>query len=196
MSDHIRRLLQEGQRHEAQERGPDPAEAETTEGEEEQPRRRRIPFQNYEGWIDRQIRQAQERGDFDNLRGQGAPLAPQDQNEVFAGDDAMGLRLIKNAEALPAWIELNKEITADEEACRQILARYTSTRDRDRRARFAADYRRRAAELNKKIDQYNLIIPARHLEKIRRMIERDLREADERRWAAMDRRDREGGRAS
>ena len=192
MSDHIRRLLQEGQRREAQERGPDPAAAETTEGEAEQPRRRRIPFQNYESWIDRQIRQAQERGDFDNLRGQGAPLAPRDQNEVFAGDDAMGLRLIKNAEALPAWIELNKEITADEEACRQILARYTSTRDRDRRARFAADYRRRAADLNRLIDQYNFIVPARHLEQVKLQIERDLREADFRRWEAMD---REQGRA-
>ncbi len=65
-----------------------------TEGEAEERPRRRIPFGNFESWIDRQIRQAQERGDFDNLRGKGAPLAPQDLNEVFAGDVAMGLRMI------------------------------------------------------------------------------------------------------
>ena len=28
----------------------------------------------YESWIDRQIREAQERGEFDNLRGAGEPL--------------------------------------------------------------------------------------------------------------------------
>ena len=157
-----------------------------------QPPRRRIPFQNFEGWIDKQIRQAQERGDFDNLRGQGQPLAPDDENQVFAGDDAMGLRLIKNAEALPARIELNKEIIADQEACRRLLRHYTAERDRERRARFAADYRRRAAELNQKIDQFNFITPARHLEKIKLRPDRDLREADQHRWAAMD---REEGRA-
>ena len=158
-----------------------------TEGEAEEKPRRRIPFSNFESWIDRQIRQAQERGDFDNLRGKGKPLDPDDPNAVFAGDDAMGLKLIKNAEALPAWIELNKAITAERERCRRILAYYTRERDRDRRARFAADYRRRAADLNRLIDQYNFIVPARHLEQVKLQIERDLREADFRRWEAMDR---------
>ena len=62
------------------------------------------------------------------------------------------------------------------------------------RARFARDYRRRAAELNGKIDQYNLIVPARHLEKVTRSIEGDLRDADRRRWAAMDAADAAEGR--
>ncbi len=169
------------------------------EGEAEEKPRRRIPFGNFESWIDRQIRQAQERGDFDNLRGKGQPLTPDDPNEVFAGDDAMGLKLLKNNEALPAWIELNKEIAAQQERCRRILESYVAERDRDRRARFAADYRRRAADLNRLIDHYNFIVPARHLEKVKRQIDRDLREADFRRWAALDRdggRDRAPGRTS
>ncbi|HEX5502961.1 MAG TPA: DUF1992 domain-containing protein, partial [Thermomicrobiales bacterium] len=113
------------------------------EGEAEQSRpRRRIPFGQFESWIDRQIRQAQERGDFDNLAGTGRPLGPADSSEVFAGDDALGLRLLKNNEALPAWIELNKEIAAAEAACRRILAYYTAERDRERRGRLADDYRR------------------------------------------------------
>lgn len=155
---------------------------------DEQPRqRRRPPFQYFESWLDTQIREAQERGDFDNLAGSGEPLAPADQNEAFAGDDALGLRLLKNAEALPAWIELNKEIRAERAICQRILGYYTAEPDRDRRARFARDYRRRASELNQKIDRYNLIVPAPHLEQIRLFIEQDLRDADWRRWAAADR---------
>jgi hypothetical protein len=157
---------------------------------EEQPRAKRPPAFNtigYESWIDQQIRKAQERGAFDNLRGKGQPLAPDDQNvTAFAGDDAMGLKLLKNSEALPAWIELNKEIAGDRAACRRILDYYVAERDRDRRARFADDYRRRVRDLNQKIDQYNLIVPAAHLEQIRVRPELELRDADQRRWARMD----------
>jgi len=158
---------------------------------EEQPRPKRPPFFNtvqYESWIDQQIRRAQEQGAFDNLKGAGQPLAPDDPNvAAFAGDDALGLKLLKNNEALPAWIELNKEIAADRAACRRILDSYVTERDRERRARFAADYRRRVVELNGKIDQYNLIVPATHLEQIRVRVELELRDADAQRWALLDR---------
>ncbi len=149
--------------------------------------RARVPRQDvWETAIDRIIREAQERGDFDNLSGKGKALAPPDQNLAYAGDDALGLQLLKSNEALPAWIELNKEIAADQQTCRRILDYYVAERDPERRARFADDARRRAAELNSKIDHYNLIVPSRHLEKVTRSIEGDLREADRRRWAAMD----------
>lgn len=160
-------------------------------------RQRRPPFAlpaQFESWIDKQIREAQERGDFDNLRGAGRPLTPEDPNvQAYAGDDALGLRLLKNNEALPAWIELNREIAADRQACLRILDYYTAERDRDRRARFAADYRRRVTALNEKIDQYNLIVPGMHLEQVRIRPDLELRDADQRRWAAMDRRDGRGG---
>jgi len=43
----------------------------------------------YESWIDRQIREAQERGEFDNLRGAGEPLkgldGRQDENWWIKG---------------------------------------------------------------------------------------------------------------
>jgi hypothetical protein len=160
------------------------------EAAEEQPRPKRPPIFNtvaYESWVDQQIRRAQERGAFDNLRGSGQPLAPDDQNvTAFAGDDAMGLKLLKNNEALPAWIELNKEIAGDRAACRRILDYYVAERDRDRRARFADDYRRRVRDLNQKIDQYNLIVPAAHLEQIRVRPDLELRDADQRRWSRLD----------
>ncbi len=156
-------------------------------------RQRRPPFSlpaQFESWIDKQIREAQERGDFDNLRGAGQPLTPDDPNvQAFAGDDALGLRLLKNNGALPAWIELNREIDADRQACLRILDYYTAERDRDRRARFATDYRRRVGAMNEKIDQYNLIVPGMHLEQVRVRAELELRDADRRRWAEMDRRE-------
>ncbi len=156
-------------------------------------RRMRPPFAlpaQFESWIDKQIREAQERGDFDNLRGTGQPLTPDDPNvQAFAGDDALGLRLLKNNGALPAWIELNREIAVDRQGCRRILDYYTASRDRDRRARFATDYRRRVLALNEKIDQYNLIVPGMQLEQVRVRVELELRDADQRRWAAMDRRE-------
>ncbi len=154
----------------------------------EPPRGKRPPltaYTQYESWIDRQIRQAQERGDFDNLRGQGQPLTPDDPNvRAYAGDDAMGLKVLKNNGALPAWVEMNKEIVAGRLHCRRILDYYVAERDRERRARFAADYRRKVGELNRTIDHYNLVVPARHVEQVRVQVEAELREADRRRWGA------------
>ena len=42
------------------------------------------------------------------------------------------------------------------------------------------------AELNAKIDQYNLIVPSKSAEQIRVRPDRELRDADERRWARLD----------
>lgn len=152
---------------------------------EEAPRTR-IPYQHFEGWIDRQIRRAIDDGKFDNLRGKGRSLAPEDPGLALAGDDGLGLRLLKSNEALPAWIELNKELALDRAACGRILAHYERERDRMRRAHLAGDYRRRARQLNEKIATYNAIVPASSLEQVILQIELDLRDADRRRWAASD----------
>ncbi len=142
----------------------------------------------YESWLDRQIRQAQEQGLFDNLRGHGQPLAPDDQNvRAYAGDDAMGLKILKDNDALPAWIELNREIAAMRAQCAKVLDAYVAAPEKARRERLATDYRRLVAELNAKIDQYNMSVPARSLEQIRLRVELELRDADQRRWAALDR---------
>ena len=82
---------------------------------------------------------------------------------------------------------MNKEIAADRERCRRVLDYYVAERDRERRAHFATDYRRKVSDLNQKIDQYNLIVPGRHLEQVRVRAELELRDADQRRWAALDR---------
>jgi hypothetical protein len=76
---------------------------------EERPARRRPPFHQFEGWIDRQIRQAQERGDFDNLPGKGKPLPGLDGSR---DDDWWIKRKLKQEQLsyLPPALALRKEV--------------------------------------------------------------------------------------
>jgi len=65
----------------------------------------------WESAIDQIVREARERGAFDNLAGTGRPL-PADDNP-FAGEWEMAFRFVKQAgETLP-WIALGREIAAD-----------------------------------------------------------------------------------
>ena len=67
-------------------------------------------LQRWETWVDRAIRQAQERGDFDNLPGHGKPLVLDD--DPYAGEWRTAFRALKNAGMAPPWIEANREIVA------------------------------------------------------------------------------------
>ena len=58
--------------------------------------------------IDRQIREAQERGAFDDLPFQGEPLPLVDDSA--AGEWALAYRMLKGANFAPPWIETDKEI--------------------------------------------------------------------------------------
>ena len=68
----------------------------------------------WEALIDRQIREAAEAGEFDNLPYQGEPL-PNDDNP-HAKDWGLAFRVLKNAGFAPPWIEADKEV-------RELLAR-------------------------------------------------------------------------
>ena len=69
-------------------------------------RRRRVSLGSWEGPIDRLIREAQERGEFDNLPGAGKPLSV----EPWKDEWGMAHHVLKQAgETLP-WIALGKEI--------------------------------------------------------------------------------------
>ncbi len=72
---------------------------------------RRIPVDSWESHVDRMIREAQRRGDFDNLPGSGKPLDLEDN--PFAGEWQSAFRLAKNAGAAPLWVQLDKEISAE-----------------------------------------------------------------------------------
>jgi DnaJ family protein C protein 28 len=76
---------------------------------------------DWESWIDQQIREAQERGEFDNLPGKGKPLDL--ASNPYAQDQELSFKILKDAGYAPEWIELDKEIRTRLEKARTTLAR-------------------------------------------------------------------------
>ncbi len=135
--------------------------------------RRPASLDAWETVVDRIIREAMERGEFDNLRGAGKPLKLDDN--PFAGDWELGFHLLKqNGFTLP-WIELGREIEADREALREMLdraaARLNPVREGVRtaterrlyeaeRVRYREQYLKAAADLDQKLGEYSAEVPA------------------------------------
>src|SRR4030095_16899995 len=77
---------------------------------------------HWESLIDRKIREAMEEGEFDDLPGRGAPVDLA-ENPFEDPDWRMAHRMLRNAGFAPAWIEERKDIEAEIQAARTVLAR-------------------------------------------------------------------------
>ena len=66
-------------------------------------------LETWDSWVDEAIQDARDRGEFDNLPGEGRPL--QVERNPFAGDRELGFHVLKNANLLPRWMELDQEIS-------------------------------------------------------------------------------------
>jgi len=77
--------------------------------------------------VEEQIAEAAARGEFENLRGTGQPLAL-DTNH-YAGDRALGYSLLKSNNLAPPEIERGKEIDAELERAEALLASLRRQRD-------------------------------------------------------------------
>lgn len=132
---------------------------------------RKKPAQNWADHIEQQIREAMERGEFDNLKGKGKPQEFAD----FPGDPAqeMAHKIVKDAGFLPSWIEMEREIEREQKEAADQLARSWRWREAVRgdaiedprwvaaewqkaRERFEA----RLKAINAKILDFNLMLPA------------------------------------
>jgi hypothetical protein len=82
---------------------------------------KRVWIEDWGSHTDRMIREAQKRGEFENLPGAGKPIVL-DEN-VFAGDMDSAYRVARNANAAPLWITLDKEVSDDLEALASLLER-------------------------------------------------------------------------
>lgn len=93
-----------------------------------------------ETYIERMIREAQERGDFDGLPHHGRPL-PRPAGPG-AGEWELAFSMLRDAGMAPPWIEADKE-------CRRIRAERDALLERAREATLVthAWYRRRLREL-------------------------------------------------
>src|SRR6266446_604966 len=118
----------------------------TSETEQEPPKVERFRGRRYYDYVEEQIREAQERGEFDNLQGSGKPLHLDDN--PYLGDKAMAYGLLKSNQVAPAEIELAKEIRTQEKRA------YNASVEK-----AAAEYERTLRELNSKILTLNLIAP-------------------------------------
>ena len=135
----------------------------------------RFRGKQYFDYIDEQIREAQERGEFDNLPGAGKPLNL-DQNP-YSGDKAMAYSLLKQNGYAPPEVELTKEIRTRFEKARQKLEKLRQQRislnsrliqpfKSEKRAfndavgKATEQYDQLLRELNRKILNLNLMTPS------------------------------------
>jgi len=134
--------------------------------------------------IDEQIREAQERGDFDNLRGKGKPLDL--RGNPYAGDWEMAYQAMANAGYVPDWIDRDKEIRQLQAEADGALERHIAWHNQavahleempppqraqwrpsilEARTATADRYRTRARVINSKILDFNLLCPIATLHK-------------------------------
>ncbi len=115
----------------------------------------------WESPIDQQIREAEARGDFDNLPGKGKPLRLE---EWHGGEWGMAYHVLKQAgETLP-WIALGRDIEDAQARLRDMLARVPRI-PYSERAHARERYLREAAALDKLLEEYAFMVPVRHLER-------------------------------
>lgn len=127
-------------------------------------------------WWDRliedRIQSAQERGLFDNLKGQGRPL----KLDGESGEDWLANHLLHEAGVLPDWLQLRKEIHAQRPAVVGALREYASALQRLDRfhpghaailRRLEENYVKLAREINQRIDEHNVRCPSMAHELVR-----------------------------
>src|SRR5450759_3422024 len=152
------------------------------------------PARKGESAIEKQIRQAIERGEFDHLPGKGKPL-DLNENPYTPADSRLAYKVLQNAGIAPDWIELDKEIRRESDALRAWLARQAQWQREPRaqlnvlsphqmivecerlaqaREKTGAEYRARAAALNKLIDLYNLKAPTAESHRARIRIKEEI----------------------
>ncbi len=114
----------------------------------------------WENAIDRQIREAENDGRFDNLPGRGKPLHLEDWDREWG----MAYHVLKQAgETLP-WIALGKDIDEARARLREMLSRVAQI-SKHELPRARERYLREAATLDKMLEEYAFIVPVRHLER-------------------------------
>ncbi len=149
--------------------------------------------------VDEQVRDAYARGDFDNLRGKGKQLDL--RGNPYAGDWEMAYKAMANAGFAPEWVERDKEIRQRLDELAVMLERHIAwhnqsvedlaslpPRQREGRreviegalAKIIVRYRAKAADVNKLITNFNLIVPIASLQRFKVDSDADLRKFEAR----------------
>jgi hypothetical protein len=141
-------------------------------------------MKRWESLVEQKIREAIEQGEFENLRGEGAPI-DLSENPYEDPEWRTAHRMLRNAGFAPAWIEERKDIDADLEAARTTLARNWTILQTARgtphhgsaQARWngaLAAFSTKVGELNARINTWNLKAPAGGFHRNRIDVEREI----------------------
>ncbi len=131
--------------------------------------------------VEQRIQEAMKNGAFDNLPGKGKPLEL-NQNPYLEPGQALAFGLLKNNGFAPEWIERDKEIRQELAAARAELRMAW----RQIQPNPAADPLWQAAvarfeaalpKLNRKIDDFNLLVPIVSSQRPRLRLADELRRA-------------------
>ena len=154
-------------------------ERDVTEVEAEEAERRRhvVTKRNYRSVVEQLIQEAQERGDFDNLRGEGKPLAI--DSNPHAGEMELAYKLLKDNDFTLPWISARNRVLKEIEAFRekmdrkwrlfgpQVIAMAHAGDAATAQRRWAAlmiQWETEISELNKRIDDVNHLVPVKSIE--------------------------------
>jgi hypothetical protein len=110
----------------------------------------------WESIVERQIREAMDRGAFDELPHLGRPLPVDD--DAAAGERALGFRVLRNAGIAPPWIEADKEVR-ELLARRDALAAGAARTGVLARPRLRQEFRQVVAAANRAIARLNAEAP-------------------------------------
>jgi DnaJ family protein C protein 28 len=148
---------------------------------------------DWESWIDQQIREAQDRGEFDDLPGKGRPLDL--AANPYAKDQELAFKVLRDAGYAPDWIELDKALRGKLERARAVLARRLDWREmrlreladqsdswsEAERLRVRANWEQSVSAfaldveaINKEIAELNLMVPSPRFQRSSVDVEREL----------------------
>lgn len=113
--------------------------------------------------IDDAISEAQERGEFANLRGTGKPIPPE---LLVSADDAwLAGKTMANAGFLPPWLQLQHEIENDLVEARRLVERTERFPPLTNRELPLTELRERLHAIQAKARRYNLMAPTMSLQR-------------------------------
>lgn len=149
----------------------------------------------WDGLIEDLIKDGQESGAFDNLRGKGKPLDL--SKNIYEGDSALANTFLKDNNMRPSWISSRGTILSQVEALRGNITHtwqrheraFNNAQDETRRGALAISWddackhwEEQIVKLNKQIGDFNLRRPSDNLEIFKLRFDEELNRVGARRW--------------
>lgn len=148
-----------------------------------------------EGLVEDLVREGQDNGAFDNLKGAGQPLNL--RKPIFGAEKDLAHQLLKDNDLKPAWISNRGDILQACQALRDEMSRvwlqheqeYSLLQGQGNTSLLIISWddaclkwEKRIAALNKQIDNFNLKRPVNNLELYKLTLENELERIGARRW--------------